>query len=88
MMKLAPCPDCKRIISRSATACPNCGRPIAASDFPPPHERERFPIGTIILAAIVVLIIMMLALNAPTGISDDDRMRQLKKAEETGRGMK
>ena len=86
-MKLAPCPDCKRVISRSAIACPNCGRPITASDFPPPPEAQRFPIGTIILAAIIVLIILMLAVNAPRPLTDEDRMRQLEKMEQTGRGM-
>ena len=28
-MALITCPDCKREISDQATACPNCGRPIA-----------------------------------------------------------
>lgn len=25
---LAPCPDCGRLVSRQATNCPQCGRPL------------------------------------------------------------
>jgi hypothetical protein len=87
-MKLVPCPDCKKLISRHLPKCLNCGRPITPSDLPPPIEENRLPIGTIILAAIIVLIVLMLAMNAPRGLTDQDRMRQLEKMEQTGRGMR
>jgi hypothetical protein len=28
---LVPCPDCERMVSRHATACPQCGRPLPPS---------------------------------------------------------
>jgi hypothetical protein len=28
---LVPCPDCGRMVSRHATACPQCGRPLPPS---------------------------------------------------------
>lgn len=34
--RLIPCPDCGHSVSRSATSCPSCGRPLAA----PPRTRE------------------------------------------------
>ena len=32
-MALIKCPDCGRDVSDQATACPNCGHPIAGADF-------------------------------------------------------
>jgi len=45
-LKLINCPDCDRLISQDAPACPGCGRPIAEASpprsdepyFPPPRE--------------------------------------------------
>lgn len=90
-MKLAPCPDCKRMISLSASTCPNCGRPIKEGELVSPVPSEPKPMtagqwGCFILIALVVLFIIISALNAPR-ISDDDRMRQLKKMEQTGNSM-
>lgn len=33
---LIPCPDCEHSVSRSATNCPSCGRPLVA----PPRAQE------------------------------------------------
>ncbi|MFO0293775.1 MAG: hypothetical protein ACK51F_10585 [Rhodospirillales bacterium] len=35
-MSLLPCPACGREVSRAATACPQCGQPIAGVVVPPP----------------------------------------------------
>lgn len=75
-MNLAPCPDCKTMISRSATACPKCGRPITPADLPPPPKREGFPVGTVIVAAIVVIIILLLAMKASNDKQEDQRIRE------------
>ena len=36
-MPLLECPDCERMVSDQAEACPNCGRPIAAIARPQSH---------------------------------------------------
>ena len=84
MTNLAPCPDCKMIISLSAAACPNCGRPINAGDLipvpihPMPIAKRPKPISkvTIFIIFIVVLIIMVALLNGMEQLKEDERNRQ------------
>jgi hypothetical protein len=61
---LIPCPDCGHSVSRSATSCPSCGRPLAA----PPRPQEgpflqTLNAGcTLVLVGIVVFIVGGMAL--------------------------
>lgn len=72
----APCPDCNEMVNLSATACPNCGRPIAPSDLPPPPEKRGFPVGMIIIGTIIVIIILMLANSAARRSDELERSRE------------
>ena len=89
-MNLAPCPDCKKMISLAASACPNCGRPVTAEELskqPQPRPSEAGQWGCIIVLIIIILLIIIGALNAPPRITDEDRMRQLEKMQQTGNSM-
>ena len=92
---LGVCPDCKTAISRLASSCPKCGRPISEGDLldlsnyykPSPWGCARtFQWGCFIIIGLIVLLVIYGILNA-TRITDEDRMRQLEKMEKTGRNM-
>jgi hypothetical protein len=60
-MNLAPCPDCNRPISCSATACPHCGRPISPTDLqaPPPGAINRGGVITLVIIALLILLFIL-----------------------------
>ena len=70
-MKLAPCPDCKRMISLAATTCPNCGRPIQPGDLksaePTPEEieeRSRRSQRNLVIVVVLLALMTLLCVNA------------------------
>lgn len=76
-LKLAPCPDCKRMISLTAAACPHCGRAIKEGDLTPiPVDAKPMSKVTIIIISVVVLLVMMLLLNGMEQVKEDERNRQ------------
>lgn len=60
-LKLAPCPDCKRRISLTATTCPQCGRTIMPGDLQPIPIQTKPPSA---LWPIIVGILLFLLLFA------------------------
>jgi hypothetical protein len=59
MADIVPCPHCgMRIIPTAASACPACGKELAApvaAPPPPPKKRRRHPVLFVIFLAMVVL---------------------------------
>lgn len=92
-MNLAPCPDCKKMVSVAATTCPNCGRVFKEGEreahrkeFEAKIEEDKRRSVVIGVIVVVVLLILFLIGNSAR-ITDEDRMRQMQKMEQTGRGM-
>jgi predicted amidophosphoribosyltransferase len=76
-LKLAPCPDCKRMISLTATTCPTCGRTIKEGDLVPvPIDAKPMSKVTIFIIAVVILLIMMMLLNGMEQLKEDERNRE------------
>lgn len=78
-MRLAPCPDCRKMISLAATACPHCGRPITEGELAPPTPKPMSRGCTIlmIIAAVLVVILLLKAMETGSKIrEDDERLRQ------------
>jgi uncharacterized membrane protein YvbJ len=93
MMKLAPCPDCKNMCSVAAAVCPRCGRVFQEGERAASREvfkrkvaadsRKSFVWA---IVAFIVLLILFLIGNS-VRITDEDRMRQIRKNQQTGREM-
>lgn len=58
-MALIPCPDCSRDVSSVAPACPQCGRPIAATTVEATGKRWK------LMEAVGVLAICLGVLSFP-----------------------
>ena len=84
MMKLAPCPACKKMLSLTATVCPNCGRTMKEGDLIAP-ETPPMPLWWIV-AAILIVIFIFIAAEKGKEINDS-RERQIQRMEQTGRDM-
>lgn len=93
-MPLTTCPDCRASVSKSAPACPRCGRP---QPFPPPPAHPH--LRTIIIAGVVLVLAAFLWMQ-PLGewlqeqaaeagrqaeIRDDARVRQKLQSEHDAR---
>jgi hypothetical protein len=61
-MSLALCPDCKKMISRAATNCPNCGRPVQPDDLLTPEPSKAISRGCLIALAILLVLIFIVFL--------------------------
>ena len=61
-MGLTSCPDCSQKVSKSAPACPNCGRPLRAGAKKGTTAGSVF--GGLFLFFIVLPVVMMLALTS------------------------
>lgn len=72
--KLAECPDCRRLVSLTATACPNCGRAFKEGDLKSSEAKGVGP-GCII---VIVLFVLFLILAASNSVSE----RQLNRSRE------
>ena len=75
MPKLAPCPDCRRMVSLAAATCPVCGRVFKEGDLVPVVPKPMSK-ATIIVIGIVVLLIMIMLLNGMEQVKEDERNRQ------------
>jgi hypothetical protein len=87
-LKLGLCPDCKAVVSRSASSCPKCGRPISEADLLelPKTSTAGCQWGCVIVVLIIILIMVIGAiLHQP--LTEEDRMRQIRKNQQTGRDM-
>ena len=85
--KLGRCPDCKAVVSRSAATCPKCGRPISEGDLlelPKPSQGCQWGCGIVLLIIFLLLIIGTIT-NQP--LTEEDRIRQIRKNQQTGRDM-
>jgi len=85
--KLGLCPDCKAVVSRSAPSCPKCGRPIIEGvllDLP--KQSEAFQWGCVAVVLIIILIMVIGAISHQP-LTDEDRMEQIRKNQQTGRDM-
>lgn len=68
-MALVRCVDCSKLVSDSASACPNCGRPMqratnAFADSPPPQTAGCLKIGFILLFATLVSVWIVGSINS------------------------
>jgi hypothetical protein len=85
--KLGLCPDCRAAISYSAPSCPRCGRPISESDLLAlPDQSDGCQRGCLIVGLIILVVVLIgMLLHQP--LTDEDRMRQIRKNQQTGREM-
>ena len=82
------CPDCKAVVSLLASACPRCGRPITEGDLielPKPKMRI-FQWGCVAIVLFFILIMIIGAVSHQS-LTEEDRMRQIRKNQQTGREM-
>lgn len=92
---LGLCPDCKAVVSRLAVGCPRCGRPVSEGDLLdlPQHPQasiagcsKTFQWGCAIVVLLIIIIMIIGAIsNQP--LSDEERMQQIRKNQQTGREM-
>lgn len=75
MPKLAPCPDCRRMVSLEAAACLKCGRAFKEGDLVPVVPKPMSKV-TIIVISIIILIVMMMLINGMNMAREDERTRQ------------
>lgn len=85
-LKLAPCPDCKRRISLTATQCPGCGRTIMEGDLQPIEIKQPPSIWWAVIVGILLFIILYAAAEKGREINNS-RDQQIQKMEKTGREM-
>jgi hypothetical protein len=94
-LKVGLCPDCKAVVSRLAAGCPRCGRPIREGELLdlPQHPQasvagcsQTFQWGCAIVV-LIIIIIMIIGAVSHQPLTDEDRMRQIRKNEQTGREM-
>ncbi len=58
--KLGLCPDCKAVISRSASSCPKCGRPVSEGDLlDVPDHSASFQRGCLVIGLIIIFIVVL-----------------------------
>jgi hypothetical protein len=74
-MNLAPCPDCKTMISLNAANCPKCGRVIKEGDLVPPEAKPMNP-GCVIAAVIIVIVMIISGIQMSNEKKEDERIRQ------------
>lgn len=71
-MALKKCPDCGKLVSSTAEACPNCGRPMAMSRkgnaFNPFHDPVHF-IGLLIVLVFLGVLICWIVFWLGQGLS-------------------
>jgi hypothetical protein len=75
MPKLAPCPDCRRMVSLEAATCLKCGRVFKEGDLIPVVPKPMSP-ATIIMISVVVLLVIMLLMKGMEMAKEDERTRQ------------
>lgn len=85
-LKLAPCPDCKKKISLTATQCPNCGKTITEGDLQPIEIKEPSSMWWAVIAGILFFIILYAATEKGIEINNS-REQQIRKNQQTGREM-
>jgi uncharacterized paraquat-inducible protein A len=78
MPKLAPCPDCKRMISLAAATCPQCGRAFKAGDLVPiqPEPLSTRSIIWMIVVSIIILYLVIMGIKGVNELQEDERIKQ------------
>ena len=92
-MNIAPCPDCKKMISVAAATCPNCGRVFKEGERATHQKEFEAKVAadskrSVVIAVVVAVVLLILFLIGNSSrITEADRTRQLEKMEPTGRDM-
>ena len=90
-MNTAPCPDCQKMISVTATACPKCGRVFKEGERAAHQKAFEAKVAadskrSLIIAGVVAIVLLILFLIGNSArVTDEDRMRQMQRMEQTGR---
>jgi hypothetical protein len=93
-MNIGPCPDCKKMISVEATTCPNCGRVFKEGERAEQQKAFEAKVAadskrSLVIALVVAAVLLVLFLIGNSArVTDEDRMRQLQKMEQTGKGIR
>lgn len=85
--KLGLCPDCKAVVSHSASSCPKCGRPVGETDLlelPKSSQTLQWGCGVVLL---IIFLIYLIGAMSRQPLTDEERMQQMRKNQETGRDM-
>lgn len=75
MPKLAPYPDCRRMVSLEAATCLKCGHVFNEGDLVPVVPKPMSKV-TIIIISVVVLLFIILLMNGMEMVKQDERTRQ------------
>lgn len=90
-MNIAPCPDCKTMCSVTAATCPKCGRVFKEGERAAQQKEFKAKVAadskrSIVIALVVAAVLLILFLIGNSArVTDEDRMRQMQRMEQTGR---